>query len=183
MRVRAAICLALVMAFGGAAVALATVTAYVDYDKPVITFADRPEVPSTENVTVTKDGNEYSFLSTTGAVPDEDSRPGCTDNFATDYRCPVRGIEKIILDLGVQGDTASIDLGSKADDVKQLLRGGDDEDTLTGGDGKQVIKGQGDNDDLVGGSGPDVLNGGPGIDICDGGAGNDELINCEPAPF
>jgi Ca2+-binding RTX toxin-like protein len=161
VRVRVTLAIALLAGSAWASVALATNLAAVRYQPPKITLVDQPEVGSTEDVVVTKDGQEYSFAQTVGLVKHPDSEPGCTDNFSSDYRCPVHGIKKIVLKLGTMNDEASIDLGSKAKTVKQILDGGDGGDTLTGGPGPQVI------------------DGGPGTDTCSGGPGHDTIRNCE----
>jgi Ca2+-binding RTX toxin-like protein len=159
--------------------ALATNIPAVNYQPPKITFVDQIETGTVEDVTITKQGSDYVFSNTSGVVKHMNSQPGCTDTFAIDYHCPVAGITKIVVRLAAMDDEASIDLGSKATTVKQLLLGGAGEDTIHGGPGKQKIKGQAEADILSGGPGPDVIDGGPGTDTCAGGPGKDVLKNCE----
>ena len=160
--------------------ALATNIPVVHYDPPKIRFQDQSGTPSIEDVTISKDGQEYVFTTPSGSGQAPGSEPGCTDSVNTMYRCPVPGIQKIVANLGELDDTASIDLGSKAAKVKQILRGQAGEDEITGGTGPQRIKGGSDDDTLIGGPGPDRINGGGGNDICEGGPGNDTIKNCEP---
>jgi hypothetical protein len=157
----------------------ATNVAAVLYKPPKIAVVDQPEQATLENVVVTKDGHEYSFANPGGLVKHPNSNPGCTDDFATDYRCPTAGIAAIALKLGELDDSASIDLGGRADRVNQVLKGGLGEDTLTGGPGKQKLSGNDDNDTITGGPGDDVIDGGPGTDDCVGGPGHDTITNCE----
>jgi hypothetical protein len=160
-RARRILALGLVGALALAAVAFATNLASVRYAPPTITLLDHPEADSFEDVTITKDGPEYSFAQTGGLVEHPKSEDGCTGMASSDYRCPVAGIKKILLKLGGFEDEASIDLGSKAQKVTQIMKGGDGDDTLTGGPGPQKI------------------DGGPGTDTCDGGPGRDTIKNCE----
>ena len=179
MRVRHGLLIAGVLFLALAANALATNLGAVLYAPPKITLVDQPMFGSIENVTVTRAGAEFSFAQGTGLVKHPDSEDGCTDNFSTDYRCPVAGIDKIVLQLGKFGDTASIDLGASAQTVKQILQGGSAGDTLSGGPGAQREFGEGGADTITGGPGPDLIDGGPGIDDCSGGPGRDTIRDCE----
>ena len=180
MRARAVIALGLILGLGLAATALATFQPVLDYDPPKIVLRDLEAHNSQETVTVAKDGSDFVFTnSPTGVGSDPETEKGC-EQVAMSMTCPVAGVKSIVVKLLTNADSATIDLGSKADKVKQTLLGGDDSDTLTGEDGKQVIKGQGGGDTLAGGPGPDVINGGPGNDTCDGGPGQDRIRNCEP---
>jgi len=167
------------MALACASTAGATSIASVLYAPPKITVLDQPEMGSLENLTVTKQGQEYSFAQPFGVTTHPKSEPGCTKNTSPDYRCPVQGITKIALKLGAQGDTASIDLAGKADRVKQVMKGGTGSDTLNGGPGTQKILGEEEGDTLQGGPGDDVIDGGPGTDNCVGGPGHDTITHCE----
>lgn len=184
-RIRLPSLLALVggVALVAAVPALATNIPVLHYDPPKIKFQDLPGTPSTEHLTVTKQGSDFVFATSVGTAPAPGNEPGCTDTTDTMFHCPVAGIRKIVINLGLLGDTATIDLGSKADKVKQVLNGGEDPDELQGGPGKQKLNGDAGGDTLIGGPGPDVLDGGPGDDACDGGPGKDELRSCEgPLP-
>lgn len=163
--------------------ALATNIPVLHYEPPKIKFQDLPGTPSTEQLTVTKQGNDFVFATPVGTAPAPGNEPGCSESTNTMLHCPVAGIRKIVVNLGLLGDTAAIDLGSRADKVKQVLNGDDDADELQGGPGTQKLNGGAAGDVLIGGSGPDVLDGGPGDDACDGGSGKDELRSCEgPLP-
>ena len=59
---------------------------------------------------------------------------------------------------------------------KDVLYGGDGDDTIDGGANNDKIYGQDGDDSLIGGAGADTLWGGDGEDTLDGGAGNDRLI-------
>jgi Ca2+-binding RTX toxin-like protein len=179
MRARIAIALALVATLAVAAPALATIVTSVRYAPPKITVLDFHKVGTQEDLVVTKDGAEYSFSQPSGLVKDSDSEPGCTDMFNTDYRCPVAGIKKIVVKLGLMDDGVAIDLASKATKVKQILRGGPGEDTLTGGPGPQRSYGDQGPDTITGGPGPDFIDGGGGTDTCTGGPGHDTIRHCE----
>jgi hypothetical protein len=162
--------------------ALATYVPAVNYQPPKITFVDQIEMGSSEDATIAKDGHDYVFSNPIGVSKHANSQPGCDKNTAVDYHCPVAGITKIVAKLGAMNDQLSIDLGSKAGTVKQILLGGTGGDTIQGGPGKQTIKGQDDDDTLAGGPGPDVIDGGPGTDTCDGGPGHDTVTHCEMSP-
>ncbi|MBD0327946.1 MAG: calcium-binding protein, partial [Pyrinomonadaceae bacterium] len=54
-----------------------------------------------------------------------------------------------------------------------LANGGDDRDTLAGGNGNDTLNGDGGDDQLSGGAGNDVLDGGLGRDLLSGGGGSD----------
>jgi Ca2+-binding RTX toxin-like protein len=182
-----------------AAPALATFVPLVRYDPPLIKVADQPGHLSTETIEVRKDGDEYSITNGgVGVAEHPDSRNGCTGASSADYRCPVQGIRRIVVSMGGLGDTLVIDLGSRADTVKQLAfgeSGGDvmeghegaqdmygegGEDVLDTGGGPDILRGGRNDDTLVGGSGPDHLKGGPGNDdVCDGGPGQDTAKGCE----
>ena len=162
--------------------ALATYIPVVNYQPPKIIFIDQMEMGSTEDATITKDGHQYAFSNPIGVGKHASSKPGCDKNTGNPYHCPVAGITKIVAKLGAMNDQLSIDLGSKADKVRQVLLGGTGEDTIQGGPRKQTIKGQDDADTLTGGPGPDVIDGGPGTDTCDGGPGHDTVTHCELSP-
>jgi hypothetical protein len=163
--------------------ALATYIPAVNYQPPKIAFVDQPEMATTEDATITKDGHQYAFTNPFGVGKHPDSKPGCDENTGNPYHCPVAGTSKIVAKLGALNDQLTIDLGSRADTVKQVLFGGTGEDTIEGGPGKQKIKGEEEDDTLFGGPGPDVIDGGPGQDTCDGGPGQDELTHCELSPM
>jgi hypothetical protein len=179
VRPRIAIALALILALATASTALGTVLGSVRYTPPKITLVDLPETGSQEDVLVTKQGAEYSFAQPAGLGPHADSEPGCSKNTTNDFRCPVAGIKKIVLNLGQMDDGAGIGLGSKARKVTQILRGGSGEDTLTGGPGAQQAYGGADDDTIILNAGRDFIDGGDGTDTCFGGPGRDTIRNCE----
>lgn len=143
-----------------AASAQATLVAAVIYSPPKIAYVDQVKSGTQEHVTATKDGHDFLFVNTNGTVAHPESEPGCEGSFM-EYRCPVAGIEKMVFNVRALDDEVEIDLGSKADKVKQILKGGEGADTLTGGPGRQII------------------DGGPGTDDCSGGPGRDVIRNCE----
>lgn len=61
---------------------------------------------------------------------------------------------------------------SLANNMGQILNGGNGSDTLSGGQGNDVINGGAGNDTLIGSAGDDTLNGGAGDDVLYGGDGN-----------
>jgi hypothetical protein len=169
-------------ALATAGVALATFQPTLLYKPPVITATDIDTHNSVEAVTVRRDGTFFTFDNEVSPfMLDPASDPGCESKGGT-VGCPRTGVEKIIIKLGNMNDTAEIDLGRSADKVKQILKGQDGEDGLTGAAGVQKLVGGNQNDALIGGPGPDILKGGRGEDICDGGPGHDEFIGCEAVP-
>jgi Ca2+-binding RTX toxin-like protein len=175
--------LALLAALMLAPSAQATYVPAVKYTPPKILFVDQLEMGTTEDVEIKKDGRDYVFTNPIGTSPHPQTEPGCDTNTEMNYHCPVAGITKIVAKLGALNDEAYIDLGSKADKVKQILLGGTGNDSLLGGPGPQTIKGQDGDDSLQGGPGPDVIDGGPGTaDTCDGGPGRDTITHCEMSP-
>jgi Ca2+-binding RTX toxin-like protein len=182
---------------GLSATALATFTAEVFYDPPLVRFHDPATFDTPENVRITVEGDSFVFANSNGSVQSPGSDPGCTDNFSTEYECPTAGIERLEALLGGLGDIARIDLGPLADSVTQVLRGQSEADRIHGGPGRQKINGGaegdlikghagrdkllgGDGDDRIfGGAAPDVLIGGEGDDTCLGGPGHDVKIGCE----
>jgi Ca2+-binding RTX toxin-like protein len=157
---------------GAAAPALAGDGPFVTYDPPRITV--KAVEMTAENLDVRKEGKRYVFTNnpSIGTADVECQAPG-------QIACRIRGITKIIVNLGPLGDTGQINLGSRARDVKQVMRGEDGGDILLGERGPQTLKGGDGGDTLQGGAGGDLLNGGPGVDNCLGGPGPDTLINCE----
>ena len=163
----------------GVGVALATFQPDVLYKPPVVKMLDHAGHDSVENMVANQDGDVLLFSSTpTQVAMDPDSDPGC--DIDVSVGCPKAGIEKIVLSLGAMNDSGEIDLdGKTAEKVKQIIKGGADNDDLIGNKGTQILKGGDGKDDLEGGPGDDVLIGGPGVDNCDGGAGHDDFKDCE----
>ena len=171
-----------------AAIAYATTVPDVLYDPPLLEFTDRYQHATGEDLTVTKQGPHYVFANPNGVVRHPKSDPGCDKNYSTAFKCPVKGVERLILRLRGADDRARVDLGSRARSVKQLVLGGVGVDVLRGAAGRQVLKGGSENDRLRGGRGNDKLRGGPGndllvggrgVDDCKGGPGKDVLRGCE----
>jgi Ca2+-binding RTX toxin-like protein len=159
-----------------AASASGTFQPSVTYAPPDIVFEDLYEHISAEDAEIGKAGNQYTFTSST--TPATTTSPECAF-IAGGVQCPVAGIERIIVRLGDLADRAHIDLETKANKVRQILKGGDQGDTVKGGPGRQRILGQNGGDTLRGGRGDDFIDGGPGNDQCSGGAGHDTVIDCE----
>ena len=178
MRIRLAAGIASVIVLASAAAAWATFQPSLVYDPPKIVALDHPEHDSAENVTVRREGSAFSFDS--DPTPFQTTSPEC--EVTSVVSCPRGGIEKIVVFLGTLNDQADIDLDASAEDVTQVIKGQDGEDTLVGHEGVQKLAGGDDADILRGGAGPDILKGGPGTDTCDGGPGHDEFLSCEQAP-
>ena len=153
------------------------------YEPPVVKMFDIDTNNTVENMVVNQDGNFLLFSSTPVQVAmHPDSDPGC--DIDVSVGCPKEGIKKIVMNLGAMNDSGEFDLDSNtAKKIKQIAKGGADNDDLEGRDGTQILKGGEGNDELDGGPGKDVLIGGPGIDFCNGGAGDDTIKDCEPAPM
>lgn len=165
----------------GASVALATTQPTIRYEPPVIKVKDHQFHNSEEDVEIRRDGQKFTFTTPAGFGIDPASDEGC-EFMIGGVECRRRGVRKIVVTLNNLNDEADIDLGASADDVKQILKGQDDNDDLTGGPGRQKLVGGEGEDELFGGAGRDVLLGGPGIDFCDGGPGKDVIKDCEPVP-
>ncbi len=75
------------------------------------------------------------------------------------------------VDPQTQNDRDLLDGG----DGNDSITGGDDDDTLLGGAGNDTLDGGIDDDDLFGGDDADTLIGGEGNDTLDGGAGADSI--------
>jgi Ca2+-binding RTX toxin-like protein len=84
-------------------------------------------------------------------------------------------VRMVVSDGGIGND--SID-GSGAN-VKQLILGGDGNDTLKGGSKADTISGGLGDDFLFGNDGADILNGDAGNDTLDGGKGSDQVLGGE----
>jgi Ca2+-binding RTX toxin-like protein len=165
-----------------AAIAFATFQPTVHYDPPLIKMKDHSSHNSVEDVTVLRDGSDFTITNETSpATTDPESDPGC-EFILGGVSCPREGVKKIVILLGAMDDDAEINLGKSADKVRQILKGQDGEDELVGKKGIQELAGGADDDTLIGGPGPDILIGGPGEDTCDGGPGRDEFISCEAVP-
>lgn len=179
MRIRLGLAITLATPLVVVASALATNLPAVLYQPPKIVFIDQVEIGSDEDLTISKQGSDFVFANTQGSVKHPNSEPGCTDSFSMSYHCPVAGIKRMTVKLGAMDDDTVIDLGSRADNVEQILRGGSGGDTIGGGPGSQEEYGESGNDTLTGGDGPDLLDGGGGTDDCDGGPGHDVIKRCE----
>ena len=163
----------------GVGVALATFQPNIFYDPPVIKVTDIASHNSVENMTIRRDGPDFTFHNEISPpMVDPASDPGCESKGGA-VACPRAGVEKITVRLGNMNDAADIRLGKSSESVRQVVSGEDGEDDLEGWKGKQKLRGGEGNDTLAGNDGPDVLDGGPGEDICAGGDGEDVLIDCE----
>jgi Ca2+-binding RTX toxin-like protein len=89
------------------------------------------------------------------------------------------GFDILTLDV-VGGITFSLGAPSSAfvTDV-EVIRGGRDDDTLTGDSAKNYLQGEKGHDLLSGGFGDDVLDGGPGNDGLDGGISGNDTVTFE----
>ncbi|MGH2747732.1 MAG: calcium-binding protein [Actinomycetota bacterium] len=88
----------------------------------------------------------------------------------------VTAVEKVVTGRGgdtVNGSAMTVALVLKGGDGDDTLTGGDGNDKLYGQDGKDTLNGGPGNDKLFGGDGNDTLNGGDGFDVAKGGPGND----------
>jgi Ca2+-binding RTX toxin-like protein len=166
---------------GTAAVAVATTQPTLTYTPPTIKVKDHQLHMTQEDIGVGRDGPDFFFQTPSGFSVDPSSDPGCESAAMT--RCPRKGIEKITILTNDLDDDVVINLGASGDKVKQIVKGQDDDDELTGGEGTQKLVGGKGNDELSGGPGKDILIGGPGTDFCQGGAGNDTIKDCEPPPM
>ena len=164
-----------------ATVAWATFQPTVLYDPPFIKTIDYQSHDSIEEVVVRRDGADFTFTSSpTPFTMAPGSEPGC-EFIPNGIACPRAGVETIVVRLGALDDSADVDLGASANQVEQVVRGGDDADELKGGAGPQRLHGDAGEDTLRGGPGDDVLRGGAGTDVCLPGGGDDTVIGCEPA--
>jgi hypothetical protein len=158
-----------------AAAAPATTAPNVFYDPPKLLLKDLLEDQSDEDADIVKSGRRYHVTNNPVAAITES--PKC-DSIPGGVKCPVRGIEKIVMNLGDLDDQGQINLGSRAQEVRQILRGEDGGDILLGEKGPQKLLGGDGLDTIQGGAGDDFIDGGPGPDNCSGGPGNDTVIHC-----
>lgn len=89
-------------------------------------------------------------------------------------------IGRVILELRGGDDDDSITGSRDADEIfgdlgDDLLSGGDGNDTIDGGSGLDTLNGDGGNDSLFGNLNNDVIRGGDGDDSADGGFGRDNI--------
>ncbi len=87
---------------------------------------------------------------------------------------PLPKVRTIAIWGGKGNDTITIDTGGNA--IRTIIRGGDGNDKITGGDGRDIIRGGAGNDTITGGSGNDWLSGGAGDDTITAGTGKDTVI-------
>jgi hypothetical protein len=160
--------------------ALATFQPELLYQPPLLKLRDYKTHVSFESVVAERVGPDIGITSEPSPVAlDPKSDPGC-EGILGGFKCPVAGVDRLVINLGGNDDSALIDLGAHASKVpSQIVRGGPDEDTLTGKAGTQRFVGGSEDDILRGGPGRDVLIGGPGDDTCRGGQGRDVLKSCE----
>jgi Ca2+-binding RTX toxin-like protein len=158
-----------------AVAAFATAAPEVIYKPPKLFLKDLNQNTSDEDVDVVKNGKNYELTSI--PVPPFEQGPQC-DPIPGGQRCPVAGIEKIVVNLGDLDDQGQINIGKRSRKVTQIMRGQDGGDILLGERGPQRLEGGPGVDTLQGGAGPDYLDGGPGPDNCLGGPGNDTIIHC-----
>ena len=100
--------------------------------------------------------------------------------------------DDIVVDAGSPAKKPNLLKGGEDNDILEggdgpdKIDGDDNEDTLIGNGGNDVLRGGDDDDDLAGGPGGDCLkggddttgSGGPG-DVCDGGPGDDCCLECD----
>ena len=75
--------------------------------------------------------------------------------------------------LELRGDDGNDSINASGLAIALILRGGNDNDSLTGGSANDNLQGESGNDTIRGGSGNDTVLGGTGIDSLSGEAGND----------
>jgi RTX calcium-binding nonapeptide repeat (4 copies) len=163
----------------GVGIALATFQPTILYKPPVIKAMDIASHNSVENMTIRRDGPDFTFENEVSPpMIDPASDPGC-ESKAGKVACARAGVEKIVVKLGDMNDAADIRLRRSSWSVKQKIDGQAGEDDLEGWKGKQKLRGGEGNDTLAGNKGADVLIGGDGTDICAGGQGEDLILECE----
>ncbi len=164
----------------GVGVALATFQPTILYKPPVIKAKDIATHNSVENMTIRRDGPDFTFDNEISPpMIDSASDPGCESTPGGKVACARAGVEKIVVKLGDMDDAADIRLRRSSWSVKQKVDGQAGEDDLEGWKGRQKLKGGEGDDTLAGNKGRDILIGGEGMDICAGGQGQDVILECE----
>ena len=106
---------------------------------------------------------------------------GCFRFDANTIHCPVRRVRNFDIDLGGGddilefGDGIDVEVEADGGPGRDMLEGGDDDDSLFGRGGRDVLMGGRGNDERVGGGGDDVLKPSAGNDRQVGGGGNDRI--------
>ncbi|HEX3669623.1 MAG TPA: calcium-binding protein [Acidimicrobiia bacterium] len=139
----------------------------------------------TNNVTVSQTGSNYDVNDPGATITPSAPCATVSTNEAT---CPTSGVTSTRLLLGNMDDTGVIAASVNGTGVSGDLRGGDGNDTMTGGPnitnfllgddsvaGNDTLTGGSLNDRLSGSGGNDVESGGAGSDLFDGGAGTDVM--------
>ena len=138
-----------------------------------------------EQNTVTVHVATGALVTITDATAPVTAGAGCTSTGAHSADCTTATFTPIMLDLGDQNDTGSVD-GSEATILggtgADILTGGVGNDTLDGGAGNDTLDGLGGDDTLHGGADGDQLHGETGglfvsgFDTLDGGTGADTIV-------
>ena len=109
------------------------------YKPPLIRVLDHEGHMSQELVVIRRGGANFTFVNN-GFSPfliNPESDPGCVGGDPA--TCPVAGVERMVVLLGPMNDSLDIDLGRSARRVKQIGKGGEDSDVLTGRRGPQRL--------------------------------------------
>ncbi len=116
---------------------------------------------------------DFAPIISAGAVDDDPTTPDCDENQLL-VRSPDGTISyrqrNNIDPTGINGQ--AVYNGTAAAD---RVKGGNDNDTVWGGDGNDVIDGQGGDDIALGGKGDDIITDLDGADVPKGGPGNDAI--------
>src|SRR5262245_12702008 len=102
------------------------------YKPPLLRFFDYPTHMSVENVIVDRQGSYVGVISAPSPVANDlESDPGC-ESIPGGYKCPVAGLDRLVVGLGGLDDSVLVDLGAHARKIpEQVVRGGPGEDGLT----------------------------------------------------
>jgi hypothetical protein len=165
--VRALRCLALAIAALGLAPALASASASVSFD-PAIGIINVVGDGNADDIQITQSSMSHLVESPGGSLV---AGTGCTGG-ATAVVCPRAAL--LAVDLGAGNDSFS----SIAVTVPESIAGGDDNDTIRGGNAGDVLAGGDGNDTLDGGGGVDDYFGERGNDFINARDGNPERIAC-----
>ncbi len=171
-----------------------TITLTLGMTSSVMRFNDQERVDDDLSVTQRtynlRTTGETAALTDDGLIGNSSSRLALTNAEAFDFTAPTTGmtisggdgndsISASAIDslfattLEIRGDNGADVLNAAGFALGLRLRGGNDNDVLTGGTAADYLAGEGGDDAHFGGNGNDTLLGGAGIDLLVGDDGND----------
>jgi RTX calcium-binding nonapeptide repeat (4 copies) len=114
-------------------------------------------------LTVTRSVETYRIVDRGSTIV---AAAGCTSVAPNEVTCASEEVRVIRIQVLDGNDSVSLSTARPS-----IVRGGEGDDTLEGGEGSDLLFGEGGDDTLKGGTGIDLLDGGPGGDQISGGTG------------